>query len=350
MLRIWGWLVNSLNFLEQERNVLSLAIPKGGQWRRKRVREALDEARGPRYKISREKPSRPELFHVEGRLKGGKTRGLTNAQARRDEATSMVYGRGRQTARDNHWSPDSQTIKAFVQSPAAFLSIHTCSKVLWTMPKLASPAHSPGLDIKILEHIPDESRDLGAEKLKAAAATATSSQRTEPASREESFCYRYKKFHEFCAKTLSQHRCLFPDRILFDTSRLPCIPYHPWNLLIPLRFSRDSFSPGIAPGLSCVDLSGKLASLATARFDQLPRSLTRRPVYSCRWWARISHDWQVERRSTIGGKWGLPRNSFQRINTDFEWQKRFDKINPIDNLLWLFWNHLKMMHSNTRWT
>ena len=94
--------MNSLNFLEQERNVLSLAIPKGGQWGRKRVREALDEARGPRYKISREKPSRPELFHVEGRLKGGKTRGLTNAQARRDEATSMVYGRGRQTARDNH--------------------------------------------------------------------------------------------------------------------------------------------------------------------------------------------------------------------------------------------------------
>lgn len=64
----------------------------------------------------------------------------------RDEARSIVG----QTARDNHWSPDSQTIKAFVQSPTAFLSIHTCSKVLWTMLKLASPAQPAGSILKYL--------------------------------------------------------------------------------------------------------------------------------------------------------------------------------------------------------
>ena len=83
-----------------------------------------------------------------------------------------------------------------------------------------------GLDIKILEHILDESRDLGAEKLKAAAA-ATSSQRTQPASREESFCYRDKKFHEFYAKTLSQHVASFPIESSLIRLLACLASYHP---------------------------------------------------------------------------------------------------------------------------
>ncbi|KAK9300082.1 hypothetical protein QLX08_007124 [Tetragonisca angustula] len=87
-----------------------------------------------------------------------------------------------------------------------------------------------GLDIKILEHILDESRDLGAEKLKAAAAAAaaaTSSQRTQPASWEESFCYRYKKFHEFYAKTLSQHVASFPIESSLIRLLACLASYHP---------------------------------------------------------------------------------------------------------------------------
>ena len=130
-------------------NVLSLSI-KEGQWRRKRTGEA-------RMKLAIYKMSEETGWIISRGRKGrGWERPGTNKRAsetRRSKVYglwSMVYGRGRQTARDNHWSPDSQTIKAFVQSRTAFLSIHTCSKVLWTMPKLASPAHSPGSILKYL--------------------------------------------------------------------------------------------------------------------------------------------------------------------------------------------------------
>lgn len=58
------------------------------------------------------------------------------------------------TVRDNHWSPDSQTIKAPAQSETAFLFIHTCRKVLWTMLKLASPAQSAGSILKYFSIFP----------------------------------------------------------------------------------------------------------------------------------------------------------------------------------------------------
>lgn len=170
------------------------------------------------------------LFHAQ--FKGKKKKMETNKTGWSSKGPNVW-----QTARDNHWSPDSQTIKAFVQSPTAFLFIHTCSKVLRTMLKLASPAQSAGSILKYLSIF----SETGAKRRKA---QDVFSQRRY-SFRRRILCYWYKKFHGFCSSVVTRYLSLFPpvpysDRFLFDTPLF--LSLSSWNL--PLHALMPSILTG----------------------------------------------------------------------------------------------------------